>query len=146
MEDDNETIKRTLAQLKREQTEIPLLLSYALRDGDAAEIVRLQKRKVDLPSEISTAQILVCRAEVSRLNDKLAAAHNRVYQAKARSKVTDERTVAALKVLDEEKSRINKDAFAHFTEIYEAQNHVSKVLSELREAEAALRNLISEAA
>ena len=144
--DDYEGAKRTLAQLKQEQIEIPLLLSYALSDGDAGEIIRLQKRKVDLPSDITTAEIFVCRAEVSRLKEKLAAAHNRVDQAKARSKATDERTVAALKVLDEERNRINKEAFAHFTEIHEAQNHLGKVLNELREAEAALRDLISEAA
>jgi hypothetical protein len=146
MKDDYEKAKRTLAQLKQEQIEIPLLLSYALRDGDAAEIVRIQKRKVTLPSEITMAEIFVCRAEVSRLKEELAAAHNRVDKAKARSNATDEHTVVALKVLDEERNRINKEAFADFIEIQESQNHLSKVLAKLREAELALTSLISEAA
>jgi hypothetical protein len=146
MENDYENVKRTLAQLKREQTEIPLLLSVALRDGDAAEIVRLQKRKVDLPSELSNTEILVQRAAVAQLKEELAAAHNRVDKAKARSKATDGRTASALKVLDEERQRINQEAFADFIEIHEAQNHLSKVLAKLREAESALTNLIRDAA
>jgi outer membrane protein TolC len=146
MENEYENAKRTLAQLKQEQIEIPLLLSSALRDGEAAEIARLQRRKVALPSEILTTQILVCRADVARLKAELAAAHNRVDQAKAKSKVTDERTASALKVLDEERQRINQESFADFVEIHESQNHLTKVIAKLREAEAALNNLISEAA
>lgn len=146
MKDDYEASKRTLAQLKREQIELPLLLSAAFRDGDAAEILRCQKRKLDLPSELSTTEILVQRAEVTRLKEELAAAHNRIDEAKARSKATDEHTVVALKVLDEERKRINQEAFADFIEIQEAQNHLGKVLARLRDAESALTNLISEAA
>lgn len=146
MRSEYETTQITLAQLKREQVELQSMLSAAVAAGDAAELTRLQRRKVELPSEIQTAEILALRARVSELKEQVAAAQESIRAARAKSKATDERAAASLRVLDEERERVNYEAMADVTAIYQAERALSRKAAELRDAEAALFSLISEAA
>ncbi|MDT7542782.1 MAG: hypothetical protein QOE33_2686 [Acidobacteriota bacterium] len=146
MRSEYETAQITLAQLKREQIELSSMLMAAANEGDAAELTRLQKRKLDIPSEIKTAEILSQRARVTELKEQVASAQNRLSAARTKSKTTDERTVATLSVLDEERKRINYEALADLSAVYEAQKVLGRLAAELREAEATLYTLFSEAA
>jgi hypothetical protein len=138
--------KEKLENLRVEQFRLPSELRDAANIANATEIARLRQRQAALPSEIFPAEVMLRQANIERLKLERAAAHNRIDSAKLNSKQVDARAVAAMRVLDGEKQKINTEALEALTAIYAAQNDVNRVNDELNAEEKALSALLSEAA
>lgn len=146
MTTDYEQAKEKLFELRREDGGLANAVRAAVAAGDAVEVARLKRRQADLPSELYTAEVMQRQANVVRLRAEVAAVQNRVDAEGARSKEIDARVVASLRVLDEERQRINQEAMGALTAKYAAQNDFQKLYSELVEAQRALSELLNKAA
>jgi hypothetical protein len=148
MMDNNEydLAKESLATLKAEHDNLPFSLRSAVAAGDAMEIVRIKQRQSMIGSELGAAELLLARANINRVRGLLSVAHNRVAAAKTCSKETDAVTSVALRVLDDERSRINQEATAGIVAIHRAEGDVTRLFNELRAAEKSLDDLLSDVA
>jgi hypothetical protein len=86
------------------------------------------------------------QANIGRLKLERAVAHNRIDSAKLNSKQVDARVVATIRVLDDEKKKINTEALEALTAIYAAQNDLSRINDELDTEQKALTRMLSKAA
>lgn len=136
--------KADLLKLQTEQINNYVELNRAVEAGDTAELIRLRKRREDLPSEIFMAKAAVLKSEISKLKAEQAGAHNRLDRARAHNKETDAKAIAALRVLDEEKLRINKEAYASLADIYNIENEIQRRGSQLRDLQLKLSKLLEE--
>lgn len=141
-----EKAKRALSDLRSEQIGLANAIHAAASAGDAAELIRLKQRQGALPSEIFAAEVIQHKANVTRIKAAVADANRRLIEARSSSKETDQRTVAALQVLDEERQRINGEALAALSAVYGIQNELKWLYDELRAAEQTLTRQLSEAA
>ena len=138
--------KRAVSDLRSEQIGLANAIHAAASAGDAAELIRLKQRQGALPSEIFAAQVIQHKANVTKLKAAVADANRRLIEARFKSKETDHRTAAALRVLDEERQRINGEALAALSAVYGIQNEIKWLGDELRTAEQVLARQLSEAA
>jgi hypothetical protein len=135
-----------LRNLQREESRLPEALRLAAEAADAAELIRLRKRKEELASEIFSAQVMVIKANIARLRGEQAEAHNHLDAAKASSQKLDDEGVAALRVLDEERKRINTIAYNALTLVHKLQNDIQRRSHEITSAEKSLAQLLETAA
>jgi hypothetical protein len=140
-----EQAKRCLHELRMEEISLPYELRAAADAGNAVELVRLRKRQADLPSEIFAAEVMVHQTNVARLKAEQADAHNRLDSAKSKSKSTDERTKSALRVLDEERKKVNAESFSALNRIFEIENEIRRRDTELAAAQTAVSEMMREA-
>jgi hypothetical protein len=136
--------KAELSNLQYEEISLPLDLRNAVEAGDTEEIIRLRKRKENLPSEIFGAKAAVLQNEISELKAEQAEAHNRLDRARIHNKETDAKAISALRVLDEEKLRVNNEAYSSLATIYNIQNEIQRRGNQIRDLELKLSKLLDE--
>jgi len=136
--------KADLSSLQTEQIYIDNELRRAVDAGDSAEIIRLRKRKVDLPHEIFAARVNVLQSEIRALKEEQAEAHNRLDKCRANNKEIDSRAVAALQVLDEARSAIRQESLDSLTEIYAIEGKIKSRGMQIKRLEQELSDLLNE--
>jgi hypothetical protein len=140
---DYERCKQELSDLKLEQRRLPDAISSAVTASDAMELVRLKQREANLPMEIFAAEVMLRKANVTRLKAAVAEAYNKLDGARINSKQIDERSVACIRVLDEERATINAEGLAALSAVYGIQNEIYRLNAELTKAERLLSGLLA---
>jgi hypothetical protein len=138
--------KADLIRLQTEQINNHEELRRAVEAGDRAELIRLRKRREDLPSEIFAAKVNVRQCEIRALKKEQAEAHNRLDFCRANNKEVDSKAIAALQVLDEARTKIKQESLDSLTEIYAIEGKIQSRGMQIRRLEQELSNLLNEKA
>jgi hypothetical protein len=134
-----------LAQLKLEEARLPSEFRTAADEGNPSELKRIKQRMSDIPDEIFAAEILLRKANINRLRAERSDATNRLDKARAYSKKVDEQTTSALRVLNEERTRINETAYTALVDVYDIQAEVQRLGGKITQAEKELAELLDKA-
>lgn len=146
MDKDYQEAQERLRNLQREEMRLPEAIRSAAQAGNAVELVRLRQRKEELAPELFSAQVMVLKAHIAKLRSEQSAARDELAAARANSQKLDSEGAAALRVLDEERKRINTAAYSAATRAYELQTDINKRSHEIATAEKALEELLESAA
>jgi hypothetical protein len=102
--------KKHLEDLQVESRSLSNNLSAAVAAGNAEEMVRIKGREKDLPSELFVAQVMLIREEIEKLETAQAESYRKLRQAKEDSRNIDAVVAAQIKILVDERARLNNQA------------------------------------
>jgi hypothetical protein len=134
-----------LAQLKLEEARLPSEFRTAVDEANPSELKRIKQRMSDIPDEIFAAEIMFRKANINCLRAERFDATNRLDKARVYSKKVDEQTTSALRVLDEERTRINETAYTALVDVYDIQAEVQRLGGKITQAEKELTELLETA-
>jgi hypothetical protein len=144
VEERYEQAKRRLRELQYERSNLTNSLRSAIKDGDSEEISRLRLRQVELPREISEAEIDFYNLKVGNLRAEQTEAQQEIELARLKSKETDLRVEVELKELDAKRKALSDERYARLAYVYRLNDSILNRSREIQVAEQELRKRLEQ--
>jgi hypothetical protein len=144
VEERYEQARKRLRELQYEHSDLPNSLRSAIKDGDMEEISRLRLRQVELPREISEAEIDFYNLKVGSLRAEQTEAQQALELARLKSKETDLRVEVELKELDAKRKALSDERYSRLAYVYRLNDSILNRAREIQSAEQELRKRLEQ--